>query len=145
MKTAVGSSPRLSVWRPLIIGVVLLTFRCASGQTAATNQTPEKLPPESLPTPEFVSFPAGSMTLQGWIYKPAGKGPFPAVLYNHGSDKAPGWFPTLGEFWTSKGYVFFVPHRRGHGRSPGEWIVDLQQQFREKESDVTVTRKHDIE
>jgi dipeptidyl aminopeptidase/acylaminoacyl peptidase len=59
------------------------------------------------------------MTLQGWIYKPAGKGPFPAVLYNHGSDKAPGWFPTLGKYWTSKGYVFFVPHRRGHGRSPG--------------------------
>ena len=76
------------------------------------------------PAPELVSFPRGGATLQGWIYKPAGAGPFPAVLYNHGSDKVPGWFPTLGAFWTGHGYVFFVPHRAGHGRSPGDYIVD---------------------
>jgi len=98
----------------------------------------------SLPTPELVAFPCDGATLHGFIYKPDGKGPFPAVIYNHGSDKVPGWFPTLGEFWTSKGYVFFVPHRRGHGRSPGDWIVDLQHEFRKKESDVTAAQKHDI-
>ena len=95
--------------------------------------------------PESVSFLAGDATLRGFIYKPAGKGPFPAILYNHGSNQRPGWFPELGKFWTDQGYVFFVPHRRGHGRSPGEWIVDLQQQFREQEKDLNITRKHDIE
>ena len=85
--------------------------------------------------PELVSFPSAGLTLQGWLWKPAGTGPFPAMLYNHGSEKLPGSFPTLGEFWTGKGYVFFVPHRPGHGRSPGEYIVDLQDKFREAEKD----------
>jgi carboxymethylenebutenolidase len=38
--------------------------------------------------PEVVSFRSGAITLQGTLYKPEGKGPFPAVVYNHGS--APG-------------------------------------------------------
>jgi poly(3-hydroxybutyrate) depolymerase len=37
---------------------------------------------------ETVSFRNGDLTLQGTIYKPQGTGPFPAVVYNHGS--APG-------------------------------------------------------
>ncbi len=107
----------------------------------------EKPAPTTAPAlePQLVAFQRGDATLHGWIYKPTGKGPFPAVIYNHGSDKTPGWFPTLGAFWTAKGYVFFVPHRSGHGRSPGEYIVDAQQQFREKEKDATVVQKHDIE
>src|SRR6185503_4653554 len=35
-----------------------------------------------------VTFPSGALTLHGVVYKPAGPGPFPAVVYNHGS--APG-------------------------------------------------------
>ena len=35
-----------------------------------------------------MSFRSGDLTLRGVLYKPNGKGPFPAVLYNHGS--APG-------------------------------------------------------
>jgi hypothetical protein len=38
---------------------------------------------------DVVSFPSGELTLQGVLYKPAGPGPFPAVVYNHGS--APGF------------------------------------------------------
>ena len=37
---------------------------------------------------EEVAFPNGALTLRGVVYKPPGQGPFPAVLYNHGS--APG-------------------------------------------------------
>jgi carboxymethylenebutenolidase len=125
---------------------LLLVASASSGPVTSTNDRPLTKPPaQSLPFPELVSFPAAGATLQGWIYKPAGRGPFPAIVYNHGSDKAPGWFPTLGQFWIGKGYVFFVPHRRGHGRSPGEWIVDLQKQFREQASDTALTRQHDIE
>jgi carboxymethylenebutenolidase len=86
-------------------------------------------------TAQHVTFPSGERTLQGFIWKPDGNGPFPSVLYNHGSEKLPGSFPTLGAFWTQQGYVFFVPHRAGHGRSPGDYIVDLQQQFQASESD----------
>ena len=74
--------------------------------------------------PEEVTFPSGNLVLHGFTYKPQGNGPFPAILYNHGSEQNPGWKPALGEFFSSQGYVFFVPHRRGHGRSPHDSFVD---------------------
>jgi len=37
---------------------------------------------------EVVTFPSGSLTLRGVVYRPRGRGPFPAIIYNHGS--APG-------------------------------------------------------
>ena len=46
------------------------------------------LPAWLLSAAEVVSFPSGSLTLHGALYKPEGTGPFPAVVYNHGS--APG-------------------------------------------------------
>src|SRR4051812_30312160 len=35
--------------------------------------------------PEIVHFPSGKVNLGGELFKPKGPGPFPAVLYNHGS------------------------------------------------------------
>jgi carboxymethylenebutenolidase len=93
---------------------------------------------------QLVTYRSGDAPLQGWIYQPPGKGPFPAVLYNHGSDKIPGWFPTLGKFWTDHGFVFFVPHRSGHGRSPGAYISDEQQKFADGEKDPQKVREHMI-
>ena len=77
------------------------------------------------PTPVEVTFPSGSFVLHGFLYKPEGKGPFPAVLWNHGSERRPGWLPELAPIFLRKGYIFFIPHRRGHGRSPGDYVMDL--------------------
>jgi len=74
--------------------------------------------------PEEVTFPSGELVLHGFLYRPRGNGSFPAVLYNHGSEEKPGTKPALGEFFSSKGYVFFVPHRRGQGRSPNDSFVE---------------------
>ena len=78
---------------------------------------------------DVVSFPSGQLTLQGVLYKPEGTGPFPAVLYNHGS--APGMlssqaFEALGPVFASRGYVFFGPYRRAQGlsASAGAYIGD---------------------
>jgi dienelactone hydrolase len=46
------------------------------------------------------------------------------VLWNHGSEKLPGWQPDLARFYNAQGFVFFIPHRRGQGRSPGPYIMD---------------------
>src|SRR5271157_2024231 len=73
---------------------------------------------------EEVTFQSGRLRLHGFLWKPAGDGPFPAVLWNHGSEKLPGSQPTLAGFYTAHSYVFFVPHRRGQGRSPGDYIQD---------------------
>ena len=75
-------------------------------------------------TPEEVTFPSGSLALKGFLYKPDGAGPFPAILYSHGSERRPGAKPEIGNFFAGKGYVLFVPHRRGHGRSPSDRQVD---------------------
>ncbi len=122
--------------RLVLTVVVLLTFLIPAWHVRAREAKPE---------PDLVSFPSGAATLKGFFYKPPGPGPFPAVLYNHGSDKLPGSFPALAKFWTGNGFVFFVPHRPGHGRSPGAWIVDQQEEYRLKEKDPARTRQHDVE
>jgi len=73
---------------------------------------------------QLVSFPSPRGTLYGFLYVPEGKGPFPAVLWNHGSERHPGGHPELAAFYNSHGFVFFLPHRRGHGRTPGPYIMD---------------------
>jgi dienelactone hydrolase len=76
-----------------------------------------------------VSFPSGSLTLHGVLYRPVGAGRFPAVLYNHGS--APGMlnnqaFEAIGPRFAARGWVFFAPYRRGQGlsASAGPYIGD---------------------
>jgi len=67
-----------------------------------------------------VSFESGGLVLHGLLYRPAGAGPFPVVLYNHGS--APGMlnnaaFEALGPMFVAHGWAFFAPYRRGQGPS----------------------------
>jgi dienelactone hydrolase len=53
------------------------------------------------------------------IWKPEGAGPFPAMVYNHGSEAWPGDLTELGPLYARHGYVLFAPIRRGQGRSVG--------------------------
>lgn len=106
------------------LGVILL----AVGLSRAALDRRKVYVPPSL-TGSIVTFPSGSITLHGVIYKPAGAGPFPAILYNHGS--APGMynneaFEALGPLFANRGWVLFAPYRRGQGLSAGAgpYIVD---------------------
>jgi len=78
------------------------------------------------PPPSLVAFPSGPRTLQGFLYRPTGDGPFPAVVYNHGSEQWPGDKRDEAAFYVPHGFVLFVPHRRGQGESSnaGEYIGD---------------------
>jgi len=80
-------------------------------------------------SPRTIAFASGRLTLHGVVYRPEGGGPFPAVLYNHGS--APGMisqqaFDALGPVFVRRGWVFFAPSRRGQGLSAdaGPYIGD---------------------
>lgn len=83
--------------------------------------------------PAVVTFPVDDIVLHGDLAKPDGAGPFPAVLWSHGGGSpAPGSnryavSSVLGELFSGHGYVLFIPHRRGYGRSPRHALVD---QFR---------------
>ena len=69
------------------------------------------------------------MTLGGELFMPEGTGPFPAVLYNHGSaermlsDTAS---KNIGPRYAARGWIFFMPYRRGQGLSSaaGGYIGD---------------------
>ena len=80
-----------------------------------------------LPTAEVVSFPSGNLILGGVLYRPDGTGPFPAVLYNHGSAMdSSAAIDALGPVFAARGWVFFAPYRRGQGlsASAGPYIMD---------------------
>jgi len=78
---------------------------------------------------ETVTFKNGDLVLHGLLYRPGGRGPFPVVLFNHGS--APGMlntqaFDAIGPVLTARGWAFFAPYRRGQGlsRDVGPYIED---------------------
>jgi dienelactone hydrolase len=73
------------------------------------------------PDATLVEYAAG---LKGFFYRPVGAGPFPVVVWNHGSEPRPGWQPDLAHFYTAHGWAFLIPHRRGHGQSLGKYIGD---------------------
>ncbi|CAA0090419.1 Uncharacterised protein [Zhongshania aliphaticivorans] len=79
--------------------------------------------------PQVVKFPSGKLTLGGELFLPEGKGPFPVVLYNHGS--APKMknsiaSAAIGPEFAKNGWGFFMPYRRGQGLSEdqGPYIID---------------------
>jgi dienelactone hydrolase len=100
----------------------------ADPPTAEPSQArPSVSPPPRAADPSEVTFPSGSLTLHGFVWKPAGRGPFPVVLYNHGSEKNMEGPSALGPVFASHGYLFFLPHRRGQGLSSDEGAYIVEQ------------------
>lgn len=120
--------------------VLLLISSIASfGQTAETM------------TPQIIEFPSGTLHLKAYLWKPMNDGPFPAVLFCHGSggntaDLTAGMQITeaaeiLAPFFIKRGYAFLYPFRRGHGPSAdqGPFMQDVL--HREEEQRGTESRQ----
>ena len=78
------------------------------------------------PTPFFEN--GSPVTLEVVIYRPLGEGPFPAVLFNHGSTgngDDPNQFTvtytseSVAKFFAERGWLVAFPQRRGRGASDG--------------------------
>jgi carboxymethylenebutenolidase len=82
---------------------------------------------------EAVIVRSGSLRLRAQLWHPAGRGPFPAVLFNHGSGQGTSTpsgrrdqqsrerqAATLGPVFARHGYVFLFLFRRGAGPSAGQ-------------------------
>ena len=77
--------------------------------------------------PETVVVQSGPAALHAMIWRPQGRGPFPAVLLNHGSGRSRAELErlgpyernaeTLGPLFARHGYVFLYLFRRGVGPS----------------------------
>ena len=126
----------------------LLLFTVAlSISTAGVAQVAE-------PPRQTVEILSGGLRLKGFLWRPAGGGPFPAVVFNHGrSDTAQQYSPQLGltlehvaqilgPVFVRRGFVFLHPFRRGEGPSAdqGQFIGDLLQ--REEAAKGVDARRH---
>ena len=90
--------------------------------------------------PETVVIPSGQLRLKALFWKPNGPGPFPTVLFNHGSggtdaDHTAGLLMTqaaekLAPVFLRHGYAFLYLFRRGQGLSAdqGQFMQDNLQQ-----------------
>jgi carboxymethylenebutenolidase len=96
--------------------------------------------PAEIQAPDTVVVPSGQLRLKALLWEPVGPGPFPAVLFNHGS------WPTnslsgrpareifeqaaaLGPVFARHGFVFLFLFRRGAGlsASQGTSAADLME------------------
>ena len=83
--------------------------------------------------PQTVQFRSGDLQLKAFLWMPNGPGPFPTVLFNHGSG-GPDAAHTAGTpitqaaerlapVFVKHGYAFFFPFRRGQGLSAAELLM----------------------
>jgi len=72
---------------------------------------------------EAVFYPSGKLRIEVYVYRPEGPGPFPVVIYNHGSragrEQTEMPFTYVGKMLAASGYLVLVPERRGYGKSEG--------------------------
>ena len=75
-----------------------------------------------------VFYPSGIFRIQAYLYRPSGDGPFPLIIYNHGSraghehESLP--FSYIGNLMLQNRCAVLVPERRGYGRSDGSTSTD---------------------
>ncbi len=124
-------SRQLALRGAMMLGVVALFVLLSSAAATAQARQAE--------SPQTVDIPSGKLRLKAFLWKPAGHGPFPAVVFNHGrsntaqlhSDKLSliEAANVLGPVFVRHGYVFLYPFRRGEGPSAdqGTFIGDLLQ------------------
>lgn len=103
-----------------------LVFLAASLIFAAASCWAQEHSTVRVPTP-FVEGSA-PVTLEMVIYRPEGAGPFPTVVFNHGSTGIGNnpalfkdtWAPErLARWFTQRGWLVAFPQRRGRGQSDG--------------------------
>jgi len=111
----------------------------------AVGQSSPSIPPET------VVVPSGNLRLKGFLWRPAGAAPSPAVLFVHGSGSTDaahtGGFAIteaaekLGPVFVKHGYAFLYLFRRGQGLSAdqGPFMQDVLQ--REKAAKGDEARK----
>lgn len=123
------------MFRACPFNYVLLAVWLSLANSGASNAqenvlTDRPAPAVRAPAEEFV-FESNGFKLNGCIMRPLGRGPFPAVIFNHGSEKVPVRCgpPALARMYLSQGFLFFAFQRHGHTPSPGDYIVDVQKQI----------------
>lgn len=101
----------------------------AGALVACAPARPPARPPDAAleaAAPSAVAIPGGPYALRGDLFTPAGRGPFPAIVYNHGSERDPSldFLGTTGRWFQQHGFVVLFVYRRGAGGSDGPYWQD---------------------
>jgi len=124
----------------IVLALALQISAVAPAQTVSPFAPPA--------APQIADVRSGDLHLKGYFWKPAGPGPFPAVLFNHGSgadDPQHTAGRTMAEaasdlapIFLKHGYAFFYLCRRGQGLSAdqGPFVQDLLKQAEAKGSEA---------
>ncbi len=106
---------------------------CGGGDSESATPPPsDSITPTSIRLDERAATPfvenGAPVELEVVMFKPVGAGPFPTVVFNHGSTgdgSDPSLFTvtvvseTLARFFTDRGWIIAFPQRRGRGQSDG--------------------------
>lgn len=86
-----------------------------------------KLCTQGFAGPDTVSVRSGDLKLKGLLWHPAGQGPFPTIIFCHGSYGGDDTIhdpvaqtSLLGPVFANEGYIFLSLFRRGIGLSQGQ-------------------------
>jgi dienelactone hydrolase len=103
----------------ILVSLALIAVVLASG--AAVRQ--------AAPSPESLIVKSGPLQLRALLFRPRGTGPFPAVLFNHGSyisaaPMPPDTAAIVGDVFVKHGYALLFLFRQGIGLSIGQGTAD---------------------
>ena len=151
-----SKSPRSHRARPIVLTIAIVAALIGSAlaqqkaiETKTQPQKVSRLPQKVQAAYETIYFKNGKLSIEAYFYKPQGNGPFPLVIYNHGSragqERVEKPMQFIANVLLPQGYAVLVPERRGYGKSDGKTygeevgsdIGDLMmKRFREEASDV---------
>jgi dienelactone hydrolase len=84
---------------------------------------------QNLNGPDTITIRSGRLNLKALLWRPAGQGPFPGIIFTHGSYTSIDTthdpirdVSVLGSLFSSRGYIFLALFRRGTGLSKGQGL-----------------------
>ena len=125
--------------------IIVLALALPLSAVALAQTVSPSAPPAA---PQIADVRSGELHLKGYFWKPAGPGPFPAILFNHGSGGDDPQHTAgrtmaqaasdLAPVFLKHGYAFFYLCRRGQGLSAdqGPYTQDLVKQAEAKGADA---------
>jgi dienelactone hydrolase len=116
----------------LLAWSMLAQFAAAPLAAAPIGRSGPAGPEDALLRRQFwlVPSPVPNLEMRSYLYRPAGSGPFPLAVINHGSEedaarrRAMGMpdFPALTAWLVARGYAVLLPQRPGHGATGGRYL-----------------------
>jgi len=102
-----------------LLKIVTVGLICVAGARGQTGVEQRRY--------ETVFYPSGKLKIEAYVYKPGGAGPFPVVIYNHGSrverDREEMPFVYVGSMLKRADMWWWVPERRGYGSRTGRRLA----------------------